>query len=78
MTFLKLSLLGMRLRCSCCFLLSKYSAFQKSLKNHLMSGCILRLHPPTHWTQFALCLSARIYVCLHSHALCKFIGIYLK
>ena len=41
-----------------------YTASQKALNKHLTSGCVLRLRPPTHWTQFALCSSAFVCVCL--------------
>ena len=40
---------------------------KKSVNKRLTSGCILRLHPPTHWTQFALRSSACICVCLRLH-----------
>ena len=46
----------------------KYGASRKSLNKRLMSGRILRLLPPTHWTQFALRSSACICIHLPSSA----------
>ena len=49
----------------------RYGLSWKSLNKRLTSWCILRLHLPTHWTQFALrssaCVCARLRssVCLH-------------
>ena len=54
--------LGMRLRCSCCFVLSEYRASQKSWNNRPMSGCILKLHPPTHLD--TVCI---VFVCVSTH-----------
>ena len=45
-----------------------YSTSRKSLNKRLMSGCVLRLHPPTHRTLFALCSSVCVCVCLRASA----------
>ena len=45
----------------------QHSASWKSLKKCLTSKHVLKLCPPTHWTQFALCTSAYVPVRLHSH-----------
>ena len=45
-----------------------YSTSRKSLNKRLASGRVLRLRPPTHWTQFALRSSAFVCVRLRSSA----------
>ena len=44
------------------------SASQKSLNKCLTSGCVLTLHPPTHWTQFTLRMSSNVLLCLCASA----------
>ena len=45
-----------------------YSTSRKSLNKRLASGRVLRLRPPTHWTQFALRSSACVCVSLLAFA----------
>ena len=47
---------------------SMYSTSRKSLNKRLTSGHVLRLRPPTHQMQFALCSSAWVCVRLHASA----------
>lgn len=41
------------------------STSRKSLNKRLMSRHVLKLCPPTHWTQYSLSLSSNIHLCQH-------------
>ena len=59
--------------CGVSYTVYMYSTSRKSLNKRLTSKRVLRLRPPTHWTQFALrasefvCVRLRESVCVCVH-----------